>query len=243
MELEACEVLADYSLQEAPFYEAPLKVGPPQPAITPQLLHQTTPQQQHHHHQQPPLQRQSVSPFSLSSFRSALLGSTTSGGSMAASSLMLNSSGGSIVAVGGVGGGGKLMQHLGNSGSSVPRLQQPPSRPPPALVQSSALGGGLAKTKKFKKSVSFLPTIVQSHDGDGHIQLKQEPLDDLPHGGIRNIQKVPSLSDLSDPEASLGKSASIAHVHLFLFFAHSGRVSHLFRGIAFPIVLQTKQKQ
>lgn len=160
MELEACEVLADYSLQEAPFYEAPLKVGPPQPAITPQLLHQTTPQQQRHH-QQPPLQRQSVSPFSLSSFRSALLGSTTSGGSMAASSLMLNSSGGSIVAVGGVGGGGKLMQHLGNSGSSVPRLQQPPSRPPPALVQSSALGGGLAKTKKFKKSVSFLPTIVQ----------------------------------------------------------------------------------
>lgn len=32
--------------------------------------------------------------------------------------------------------------------------------------------------------------------------LKQEPDED----GPRNIQKVPSLSDLSDPEASLGES-------------------------------------
>lgn len=145
MELEAAyEALADYSLQEAPFYEAPLKVGPPQLSNTSQLSH-TPPPQQHQHLFQNPF-----------SFRSTLFGTgrSTGGGSMAASSLMINTNGGTVVV-----GGGKLMQHLSNSGANVPQLQQPPSRPP-ALVSSS--GGGLMKTKKhFKKSVSFLPTIVQ----------------------------------------------------------------------------------
>lgn len=144
MELEAAyEALADYSLQEAPFYEAPLKVGPPQQPNTPQLS-RTPPQQQPQLFQHP------------FSFRSALFGTgrRTGGGSMAASSLMINTNGGTVVV-----GGGKLMQHLNNSGANVPQLQQPPSRPP-ALISSS--GGGLMKTKKhFKKSVSFLPTIVQ----------------------------------------------------------------------------------
>uniref|UniRef100_A0A182VPR1 Uncharacterized protein n=1 Tax=Anopheles minimus TaxID=112268 RepID=A0A182VPR1_9DIPT len=57
----------------------------------------------------------------------------------------------------------------------------------------------------FAKSVwdAYLSAgLARGCDGDsGPIQLKQEPLDD---GPIRNIQKVPSLSDLSDPEASLG---------------------------------------
>lgn len=40
----------------------------------------------------------------------------------------------------------------------------------------------------------------QSFDGGAPIMIKEEP-DDC---GIRSIQKVPSLSDLSDPENSLG---------------------------------------
>lgn len=48
--------------------------------------------------------------------------------------------------------------------------------------------------------------IVSSHspqnfDGGAPIMIKEEPED----CGIRSIQKVPSLSDLSDPENSLGK--------------------------------------
>lgn len=47
--------------------------------------------------------------------------------------------------------------------------------------------------------------LLQSYDGESQIQLKQEPMDEGPPHHGRNIQKVPSLSDLSDPEASLGK--------------------------------------
>lgn len=44
-------------------------------------------------------------------------------------------------------------------------------------------------------------TIEQHFDGGAPIKIKEEPED----CGIRSIQKVPSLSDLSDPENSLGK--------------------------------------
>lgn len=44
---------------------------------------------------------------------------------------------------------------------------------------------------------------LQCFDGGPPIQLKEEPED----GGMRSVQKVPSISDLSDPEASLGKSS------------------------------------
>lgn len=42
--------------------------------------------------------------------------------------------------------------------------------------------------------------MFQSFEGGPPLILKQEPED-----GPRNMQKVPSLSDLSDQEASLGK--------------------------------------
>ncbi|KFB46296.1 ETS-like protein pointed, isoform P2/D-like protein [Anopheles sinensis] len=65
---------------------------------------------------------------------------------------------------------------------------EPPQ--PPEVIATEEFGGS-------EKSIIGC-------DGDaGPIQLKQEPLDD---GPIRNIQKVPSLSDLSDPEASLDKA-------------------------------------
>lgn len=41
----------------------------------------------------------------------------------------------------------------------------------------------------------------QSYEGGPPMLLKEEPDDD----GQRSFQKVPSLSDLSDPEASLGE--------------------------------------
>lgn len=42
--------------------------------------------------------------------------------------------------------------------------------------------------------------LLQGFDGGPPIQLKEEPED-----GPRSMQKVPSLSDLSDPETSLGE--------------------------------------
>ncbi|KAL1385365.1 hypothetical protein pipiens_000401, partial [Culex pipiens pipiens] len=157
MELEAAyEALADYSLQEAPFYEAPLKA--PVPATEAD--------------QQNP----------LLSFRSALFSAQFQRDIMAASSLMLPANSGAT--------GGKGMQLNGGMQS--------------ALVPALASSTGKPK-KNMKKSVSFLPTFVQSYDGESQIQLKQEPMDEGPPHHGRNIQKVPSLSDLSDPEASLGE--------------------------------------
>lgn len=52
-----------------------------------------------------------------------------------------------------------------------------------------------------------LSFLLQGFEGGPPILLKEEPED----GGLRSIQKVPSLSDLSDPEASLGKCS----IHFF----------------------------
>ncbi|XP_037028262.1 ETS-like protein pointed isoform X2 [Bradysia coprophila] len=49
-----------------------------------------------------------------------------------------------------------------------------------------------------KKRVTFLSNYVQGFEGGPPILLKEEPED-----GPRSMQKVPSLSDLSDPENSL----------------------------------------
>lgn len=56
----------------------------------------------------------------------------------------------------------------------------------------------------FHHSIGFFKIYFvrsQCFDGGPPILLKEEPEDN----GMRSIQKVPSLSDLSDPEASLGK--------------------------------------
>lgn len=47
----------------------------------------------------------------------------------------------------------------------------------------------------------YVYVYFQSYEGGPPMLLKEEPDDDRP----RNFQKVPSLSDLSDPEASLGE--------------------------------------
>lgn len=49
--------------------------------------------------------------------------------------------------------------------------------------------------------LTYIMYFFQSYEGGPPMLLKEEPDDDRP----RNFQKVPSLSDLSDPEASLGE--------------------------------------
>lgn len=51
--------------------------------------------------------------------------------------------------------------------------------------------------------------ILQGFDGGPPIQVKEEPED-----GPRSMQKVPSISDLSDPEASLGEYPSTDHIRI-----------------------------
>lgn len=51
----------------------------------------------------------------------------------------------------------------------------------------------------------------QSYEGGPPMLLKEEPDDDRQ----LSFQKVPSLSDLSDPEASLGECCIILHFNLF----------------------------
>lgn len=58
----------------------------------------------------------------------------------------------------------------------------------------------------------FYVMTLQSYEGGPPILLKEEPDDDRP----RSFQKVPSLSDLSDPEASLGEYSYFEILH-YLF--------------------------
>uniref|UniRef100_A0A6E8W800 Uncharacterized protein n=1 Tax=Anopheles coluzzii TaxID=1518534 RepID=A0A6E8W800_ANOCL len=198
----AYEVLADYSLQETPFYEAPTPTAavsvnfyPPPNDI--QSPHQSGPQQSRSLNN---TARCYDTAFDLSLTTSMLTGkmqlmntgsATTSGPSV-----------GAIGASGGIHQNNHQNQH--QTGMALVPMGVSNLSSGSSLTSSICSGGngeGLTRPKKMKKSVSFLPTFVQGCDGDsGSIQLKQEPLDD---GPIRNIQKVPSLSDLSDPEASL----------------------------------------
>lgn len=59
--------------------------------------------------------------------------------------------------------------------------------------------------KKSKKCVSFLPTYVKNFEGGSPLLLKEEPDD-----GLRSMQKVPSLSDLSDQEGSVENPMQIS---------------------------------
>uniref|UniRef100_A0A182NDZ0 Uncharacterized protein n=1 Tax=Anopheles dirus TaxID=7168 RepID=A0A182NDZ0_9DIPT len=203
----AYEVLADYSLQETPFYEAPTPTAtvgvnfyPPPNEI--QSQHSTD--QQHHRSSSHGSRRNGDTAYDLSLATSMLTGK-----------MQLMNTGGSAGSGTNLGGGmvlpGSLQHHTASlqanqqnqhqTGIALVPIGIPSLSSGSSLASLSGNGGGLAKPKKMKKSVSFLPTFVQGCDGDsGPIQLKQEPLDD---GPIRNIQKVPSLSDLSDPEASL----------------------------------------
>lgn len=67
-------------------------------------------------------------------------------------------------------------------------------------------------------SISFNKISMQHFDGGAPMKIKEEP-DDC---GIRSIQKVPSLSDLSDPENSLGKSTN----RLFHSLKHFTKLTH-----------------
>uniref|UniRef100_A0A182JKC7 Uncharacterized protein n=1 Tax=Anopheles atroparvus TaxID=41427 RepID=A0A182JKC7_ANOAO len=207
----AYDVLADYSLQETPFYEAPTPAAAAgfnfysesSNGYQQQPLSSQQQQQQQLHNRSPNHGgRRNVVAYDLSLTTSMLAGK-----------MQLMNTGGGSAGSGGMNYPPDAMHHASslslNDQQNHPNHQQQsgmalvPTGVSSVQTGSLALpgGGGLAKPKKLKKSVSFLPTFVQGCDGDtGLVQLKQEPLDD---GPIRNIQKVPSLSDLSDPEASL----------------------------------------
>uniref|UniRef100_A0A182MQP4 Uncharacterized protein n=1 Tax=Anopheles culicifacies TaxID=139723 RepID=A0A182MQP4_9DIPT len=183
----AYEVLADYSLQETPFYEAPT----PTAAVSVNLYpppNNTNLQTSH-------LQSRNIDNINRR-YDSAY--------DLSPASSMLT---------------GKMQLHSTSSSAGTG-----------TNVGSTALHGGMHHTagcqaaryeyqvtvdrKHFQTKVENILMDLETNemprlrtrqgcDGDsGPIQLKQEPLDD---GPIRNIQKVPSLSDLSDPEASLVK--------------------------------------
>ncbi|XP_055384463.1 ETS-like protein pointed [Condylostylus longicornis] len=73
-------------------------------------------------------------------------------------------------------------------------------------INSGTLSGkqinncNISSTMRLKKNrkVSFLPNLVESTNEYPNVFIKEEPDD-----GSRNIQKVPSLSDMSDQETSL----------------------------------------
>uniref|UniRef100_A0A182KDE5 Uncharacterized protein n=1 Tax=Anopheles christyi TaxID=43041 RepID=A0A182KDE5_9DIPT len=158
----AYEVLADYSLQETPFYEAPTPTAavsvnfyPPPNDI--QLTHQTG-------HQQPRnssnFSRCYDSAYDLSLATSMLTGKMhlMNTGSATAPGTSLGSTGAS----GGIHQINQQNQHQAgialvpvgvsnlSSGSSLA-----------SSISSAGSGGGLTRPKKMKKSVSFLPTFVQ----------------------------------------------------------------------------------
>ncbi|GAB0091001.1 hypothetical protein DMENIID0001_057930 [Sergentomyia squamirostris] len=55
---------------------------------------------------------------------------------------------------------------------------------------------------KQKKTVTFLPILPTKDQDEPLVRIKEEPAD---FDGVRGIQKVPSLSDLSDTESSIGE--------------------------------------
>uniref|UniRef100_A0A182XDQ6 Uncharacterized protein n=1 Tax=Anopheles quadriannulatus TaxID=34691 RepID=A0A182XDQ6_ANOQN len=165
----AYEVLADYSLQETPFYEAPT------PTAAVSVNFYPPPNDIQSPHQSGPQQSRSLNNTARCYDTAFDLSLTTS---------MLT---------------GKMQ--LMNTGSATTSG--------PSVGAIVCCGSFICYVNSANVKPRRFLCITLGCDGDsGSIQLKQEPLDD---GPIRNIQKVPSLSDLSDPEASLAAHQPIGN--------------------------------
>ncbi|KFB46294.1 AGAP013140-PA-like protein [Anopheles sinensis] len=164
----AYDVLADYSLQETPFYEAPTPAAAAGVTFYPEPQHQhqqsdNQQQQRHSFHGS----RRNGSAFDLSLTTSMLTGKmqlmNTSGGSVGSG--MANHPGGGLHSSSLQHANQQLNHHNHQHQSGMALV---PTGVPSAGVHSSALvlpgSGGLTRPKKLKKSVSFLPTFVQVSD-------------------------------------------------------------------------------
>uniref|UniRef100_A0A182QUM4 Uncharacterized protein n=1 Tax=Anopheles farauti TaxID=69004 RepID=A0A182QUM4_9DIPT len=165
----AYEVLADYSLQETPFYEAPT------PTATVGVNFYPPPNDIQSQHQ---IGQQHLRSSSHGSRRNGTVYDLSLATSMLTGKMQLMNTGSSAGSGTNLGGGMALPGSLHHAGSlqtsqhnqhqtgialvpiGVPSLSSGSS-----LTSSSGNGnGGLVRPKKMKKSVSFLPTFVQVSD-------------------------------------------------------------------------------